>query len=263
MPMEPRMSSRPALTSRLGRLGWLALVLLVSPRQALAYRPFDSTDASVADPGTCEIEVNPLTFAHAGHDDLLTVPGLVVNLGLLPRWELVVEGSHVLLLDSTAGADGSRLLDTGLNVKGLLRSGSLQGRDGPSVAVELGALLPEIGGESGAGASATLAVSHRWPALTVHANGEVSITRSHDLGLAGGLILEGPQTWRARPVAEARVEWEKRGELSASGLLGAVWRVTSSLSVDVGFVVGGAERVDLFETRAGLTWVLPLWGEPS
>jgi hypothetical protein len=56
---------------------------------AAAYRPFDGTDAAVADLGEVEIEFQPLGAAHAGG----TTKGLtdaIFNYGFADRWELVL-----------------------------------------------------------------------------------------------------------------------------------------------------------------------------
>ena len=56
---------------------------------ASAYRPFDGTDAAVADLGEVEIEFQPLGAADAGG----TTKGLtdaIFNYGFADRWELVL-----------------------------------------------------------------------------------------------------------------------------------------------------------------------------
>jgi hypothetical protein len=59
-------------------LGW--------PVPAAAYRPFDGTDAAVADLGEVEIEFQPLGAIHAGTTKGLT--DAIVNYGFADRWEL-------------------------------------------------------------------------------------------------------------------------------------------------------------------------------
>src|SRR5690348_9730960 len=57
---------------------------------AAAYRPFDGTDAAVADLGEMEIELQPLGAAHAGG----VTRGLsdtIINYGFADRWELVLQ----------------------------------------------------------------------------------------------------------------------------------------------------------------------------
>ena len=45
-------------------VGLLMAGLLVWPLNAFAYRPFDSTDAAVADQGMFEVELSPLSYRH-------------------------------------------------------------------------------------------------------------------------------------------------------------------------------------------------------
>src|SRR5437899_281932 len=82
---------------------------------------------------------------------------------------------------------------------------------------------------------------------------ELALTRSHDLGWFGGAIVEGPESWTVRPVAEAFVERTGDGT-TASALLGAIFRAGEELSFDAALRLadmGGAREV---EARLGLTF---------
>src|SRR5580704_7488075 len=73
----------------------LALVLLsaaVAPTPALAYRPFDGTDAAVAPPGEMEVELQPAGAQHEQGTRTLIGPWAVLNFGLSDEWEAVFEG---------------------------------------------------------------------------------------------------------------------------------------------------------------------------
>src|SRR5215467_1601075 len=236
----------------------VALLLLVMAPGALAYRPFDSTDASVAEAGKLELELGPLGYLVEGHEHFLVIPALIANLGLSRRWELVLEGRHVLLVTDGQGEPRSRLVDTGLFVKGVLREGTLQDGVGPSVAVEAGVLLPTVNGESGAGASVAAIVSQRWSSMTVHVNGAAARTRAGRLDLFAGVILEGPYRWAVRPVAEIFVEREFDTSFAVSGLVGAIWRTREDLSLDIGICAARANGEFAGEFRAGLTWAFGL-----
>jgi hypothetical protein len=226
----------------------------VWPLAASAYRPFDGTDAAVAAKGEMEIEVGPLGYVAEGSDRTLVAPSLVLNLGVSDGWEVVLEGSNLLKLGSTAGESRMRLEDTGLFLKGLLLEGSLQGKTGLSVATEFGALLPTVRGAPGAGAKWALVVSQRWPDLTVHLNGAAAWTRAHEPAGSGGLIFEGHDEWAVRPVAELLVEGERGSPASISGLLGTIWRASDALSLDAGVRMARARGVNTTEVRFGLTW---------
>ena len=78
--------------SWLAIVGWVAL----APRAALAYRPFDGTDADVAERGEFELELGPLGYFRLGGTNFLIVPGAVLNYGILPRTELVLQGFNYL-----------------------------------------------------------------------------------------------------------------------------------------------------------------------
>jgi len=238
---------------RTGPLLAIALACLAWPRPAPAYRPFDGTDAAVAERGEVEIELGPVGFVREGPARAIVAPALVLNWGFADRFELVLEGRHLVRVGGAPGPR-SRLQDTALSVKCVLREGSLQERTGPSVATEISALLPTVGGEPGAGALLTVIASHRWPALTVHLNGAAAWTRAHRLGLLGGVILEVHDAWAVRPVAELLVEGAGGQPTAVSGLVGAIWRVREGLALDVGFRLARAGGADTVEVRAGLTW---------
>src|SRR6516225_9038793 len=57
---------------------------------AAAYRPFDGTDAAVADLGEMEIELQPLGAAHAG-GATRGLTDAIFNYGFADRWELVLQ----------------------------------------------------------------------------------------------------------------------------------------------------------------------------
>lgn len=111
------------------------------PLAASAYRPFDSTDAAVAARGELEIELGPLGYEAQRQDKSLVAPSVVLNWGITEGWKAVLEGSHLVRLGSLNGEPRLRVEDTALSLKGVLREGSLQQKNGPSVATELSALL--------------------------------------------------------------------------------------------------------------------------
>jgi hypothetical protein len=225
------------------------------PLAARAYRPFNSTDAAVAEKGEMEIEFGPLGFVKDGPDRSLVTPSVIFNWGFAHGWELVLEGRHFVQLGEKITTPRFRVEDSGLSLKRVLREGSLQEKTGPSVATEVGALLPTINGDdSGMGAEGALIVSQRWPDLTVHLNAAVAWTRAHRPGFFGGTIFEVHDAWAVRPVAEVFVEAERDVPTAVSGLVGAIWRVRDGLSFDAGLRLARAAGVNTTEIRAGLTW---------
>ena len=231
----------------------LALLALL-PAPAFAYRPFDATDAAVADKGELEVELGPLGYLRPPGANALVVPNLVLNWGFSEGWELVLQGEGLVPLARKPGEPAYAIDDTYLLFKAILRKGCLQGREGLSVATEFGALLPTVNAQPGAGAEVTFIVSQRWPAVTLHLNGEVAYTRAHVLGLFGGLIVEGPDAWEVRPVAELYLEGERFAPVVASGLAGAIWRAKDTLSFDAALRVARVGAGSVYEVRLGFTW---------
>lgn len=224
------------------------------PVAARAYRPFDSTDAAVAARSELEIELGPLGYVVQGGDKALVAPSLILNWGFAERWEAVLEGRHFVELGNDLREPRVRVQDTALSLKWVLREGSLQEKMGPSVATELGALLPTVHGDSGFGAEWALIVSQRWRDLTVHVNGAGEWTRAHAPGVFAGVIVEGHDAWAVRPVAEVFVEHERDLPTTVSGLLGTIWRASGGLSFDAAVRRARAGDVNTTELRLGLTW---------
>lgn len=225
--------------------------------EALAYRPFDSTDADVAKPLELELEVGPLDYLVVGAASWLA-PNLVVNLGVIPGLEIVLQGQQFIRLGPTGALSRVSLQATALEAKAMLREGSLQDGVGPSVAVEGGVLLPTVNSEPGVGGLVTVIVSQRFTATTLSLDGTVQLTRAGNVEVDGGLILEGPYSWIVRPVAEVLVGHELNASTTCTGLVGAIWRLDENLALDMGLRLGRAEGQTLGELRAGLTWTIPL-----
>ncbi len=241
-----------------GRLAWAALAgvaVAVWAAPAWAYRPFDGTDAAVADPGEMEIELQPAGVQRDGSQKTLIAPATVLNFGLPQQWEAVLEGE----LQTPLSPSGVTSLSAGgAFLKHVLREGSLQDKGGPSIATEFGLLLPDSTGNSGLGASIAGIVSQRWDWGTVHFNAATALTREHNADLFLDAIVEGPNKWKVRPVAEVFYENEIGISHTVSALVGAIWQVRDNLSFDIGFrhALTGGRPVD--EIRAGLTFGFPL-----
>lgn len=234
------------------------VLLMMWPRLALAYRPFNSTDAAIAARGALEIECGPVGYVVDADGRFLVMPSLILNVGVSQHWELVVEGRQFVRLQSGLPERRDTVRDTALSMKGILRSGSLQDDRGPSVGLEMSLLLPGIGTDPGMGASVVGIVSQRWSALTVHANGALIVTHEHTLGGSASGIVEGPSRWAIRPVAEVVVE--QQGGQTVSGLVGAIWQLRDQLSLDAGWRVARTAGTTAREFRAGFTWAFPLAG---
>src|SRR5690349_22840896 len=125
-------------------LAGIVIAAWVSP--ASAYRPFDGTDAAVADPGEMEVELQPAGVQRDGSQKTLVAPATVLNFGLPQQWEAVLEGELQTPLSPSGPASFSA---GGAFLKHVLREGSLQDKSGPSIATEFGLLLPDSTGDSG------------------------------------------------------------------------------------------------------------------
>jgi hypothetical protein len=232
----------------------LAGTLALTSGAALAYRPFDSTDAAVADDGEFELELGPIGSLREGASRSRVAPAAVANFGISEDREIVLQGQRQTLLDADASGPRTSVVDTGLFIKQVLRRGALQDEPGPSVATEYGFLLPTFHGESGTGFSTAGILSQRSDLGTVHLNSVLSLTRSHRADLLLGAILEGPYTWAVRPVAEVFVEQQVGGGRTRSNLFGAIWRIRDGLSFDLGVRQAHVGSEGVHEVRLGLTW---------
>jgi hypothetical protein len=239
----------------LSLLGIAAALGCAAP--ALAYRPFDGTDAAVAAPGEVEIELGPAGLLRQGSERTLVAPALILNLGLIERWEAVLQGQGQTALPPAATR--ASLVGNGAFLKGVLREGVLQDKAGPSVATEFGLLLPGINDEPGLGGSIAGIVSQRVAGLTAHLNVQAGVSRQRRADLFLSTILEGPADWPVRPVAEIAYEREFGGEETLSGLIGAIWQPREGLAFDIGLREGRVNDRSLTEFRLGLTFSFAAW----
>src|SRR5262249_46378705 len=240
----------------------VVVALLLAAPAVHAYRPFDGTDAAVAERGALEIELGPAGLLWNGSDELLVMPALILNFGFADRWELVLEGKQHLLLGSLPPETSrTRIVDTALNVKTVAREGVLQDKSGPSVAIELGMLLPTLNDEPGVGAQGTAIVSYRLGPVTTHFNAGLAVSRAKQVDVVGSVIVEGPWTWPVRPVSEVLAGLEGGSETIITGLVGFIWPASDRLAFDGGFRFGRAAGQSLYEVRLGLTFSFRLQGE--
>jgi hypothetical protein len=229
----------------------------VSASLAFAYRPFDGTDAAVADFKQVEIEFQPMGWQRDASQRTLIAPGVRFNYGFAERWELVVEGE----LDTPLSPGGvSSLAANGVFLKYVVRPGVLQEKTGLSIATEFGPLLPGINADRGTGFSWAGIVSQRWDWGTIHLNAEANLTRDQHGEAFLSAILEGPAKWTVRPVAEVFYDKVWTQSESYSGLVGAIWQVRDNLAFDAAFRYGVVNRQPVSEIRAGLTFAFEVDG---
>ena len=238
--------------------GALGALLLLWPLTASAYRPFDGTDADVAELHELELEIGPAGYYRQG-SALDLVSGGVINFGFAPGFELVLQGFAYVPNDASSPAL-NKFTDTGAFVKHVWRDGCLQGEGGPSFATETGPLLPTVNDASGFGAYVGGILSTCvGESLIIHWNAEVQILRAtYDLDLFGGAILElSPSKYVVRPVAEVFVEHDFGGVQTYSGLVGMIWRVREKLSLDVAVREALIAEQKVSEVRMGFSLAIP------
>jgi hypothetical protein len=227
---------------------------------ALAYRPFDGTDAAVAGLNEIEVELEPVGWLRVGPQSNLVAPDLVFNYGFAEGWEVVLQTETLIPI---APGGQPNIVANGAFLKWVVRPGVLQGQSGPSIATEFGPLLPGVNAEPGVGFSWAGIVSQRWDWGTAHFNVETNLTRDHNAELFLDVILEGPWTWKVRPVFETFYDkvWTQ-GE-SRSLLVGAIWQVDKDLSVDAAFRYAIENGHTVNEIRAGLTFAFKEEGDKT
>jgi hypothetical protein len=257
---DPVKSARTILALIAGGL------VLSATSRAEAYRPFDGTDADVAETGIFELELGPAHYYRQGSQNFLITPSLVLNFGLFEGTELVIDAQEFVALGKLQQrVPRIALLGDDVLMKHIFREGTLQGKTGVSIAAEGGLLTPEINGDEHFGGSLDVITSYRWSWGTFHWNEWFELTRDDHADLFTGVILEGPHDWAVRPVAELFYDHDFVVDSKSSLLLGAIWTVRDSLALDIG--VRGARNGDenAAEVRLGLTWAIPMGrrsGEP-
>ncbi|WP_298252125.1 hypothetical protein [Bradyrhizobium sp.] len=228
----------------------IVLAIAIGLRPAAAYRPFDGTDASVADLNEAEIELQPYGYQRTGSQSAAVAPFVVYNYGFADRWEAIFQTE---MLSPIMGGGEPSIQDAGAFLKYVVKPGVLQGQSGISIATEFGPLLPGINADPGVGFSWVGIVSQRWDWGTAHFNVETNLTRDHQAEAFLDVILEGPHDWKVRPVLETYYDKVWTESESRSLLLGAIWQVDKDLALDGAYRYGVVNGHAVNEIRAGIT----------
>jgi len=230
-------------------LSLLMALLAIIPSTALAYRPFDSTDPAVAEPGDFEVEVSPVSFRHENGSQTWIAPQLRLNYGFAENWEVVLEGQGEFPQRSRGV-----LIENALSLKYVMREGTLQDKPGPSIATEIGLLLPGINEERGFGGSLAGIIGQKWDWGALHFNIAGSLTREKRGELFLGTIVEGPDRWAVRPVAEFVYAREMGLTEEVAILGGFIWQIKDKLAFDFAVRQASVNSRPQTEVRAGLTF---------
>jgi hypothetical protein len=226
---------------------------IISPGRCWAYRPFISTDAAVADPKEVEIELGYFTLERDKDENAFVIPRLVFNYGLFRNWEAVAEFAI------RRGPDADiNVIDPAVSLKGVVKEGVLQDKEGFGIAVEASLLLPSTeAGERKFGFEAIGILSDKLGPFTFHINGGLGVERSTaDLVGIWGVIGELPVATGVRLVGEVNGAKPRREDLQTSGLLGAIWQPWPSKNVwlDTGVRRGFTGNVPDWEFTFGITF---------
>jgi hypothetical protein len=250
------------LPPRFARIVVAGVVVAAVSSSAFAYRPFDGTDAAVAKLGDVEIEYAPLDLLRDHSLSTIIAPFTIVNFGIAENWEAVFSGQADY--PQAPSTDPYAITGVSAFLKYVVRPGVLQDKSGPSVAVEFGPLLPGFRADQSYGADLAVIVSQRWDWGTINWNAQTQYTRDHHADAFLSAIIEGPDKWKVRPVAEFYYEEEIGVARTMSALVGAIWQVNEELSFDFAvrhavvseIGIPGLRPVE--EIRAGFTVGFPM-----
>jgi hypothetical protein len=268
-PSDDRSSSLPrssgiSVRAPLG-LAVVCAVLLTAP-SAWGYRPFVSTDAAIANPGDLEVELGYFQYARTGGQDVFqfgrapnvfSTPTAVLNYGLTESLELV--GQFTVERELT---EGWALVDNGLFVKAVLKEGVLQDRAGPSIALEVGPLLPASAAPTGGVGFESIGILSLGlgPVLYhFNAGGGIDQVTAQPFGI-WGTIAELLLTPAYRLVGEIAGEDISRERPQHSALLGVIWRPFPEREIwlDAGVRRGLTRAVPDWQATLGISFAFPL-----
>jgi hypothetical protein len=154
-----------------------------------------------------EIELGYFNLERTRRENTITTPSAVLNYGFAKNWEAVGEFR-------VQASPDFEITDPGLSVKGVLKEGVLQDKQGVSVAVEAGLLLPSTFPHvHGVGFEAIGIVSGKLTPVTVHINGGGGLDRDDRHAFAvWGVIGELPVHPRLRLVARSTARARKASD---------------------------------------------------
>ena len=202
-----------------------------------------------------QIELGYFTLERTGQDNTITTPAVVLGYGFTKNWEVIAE----FRLQASPELE---ITDPALSLKGVLKEGVLQEKEGVSVAIEAGLLLPStVSDEHGLGIQAIGAVSGKVAPVTLHVNGGGGLDRDNRGFVIWGVIGELPVHPKLRLVAEVNGEGTQGRQPNNSGLVGVLWQPTSrSLVLDAGVRRGFGGAAPDWQFTLGLTFAFPLPG---
>ncbi|MBI4971702.1 MAG: hypothetical protein HZB37_09590 [Planctomycetes bacterium] len=227
--------------------------LLTYQYTAFAYRPFVSTDASVAEKGKADIELGMFDISSQDDNKEIKVPSLRLNYGFIKNWEFVYESD--LQIYASQEARNVELIEPAAFFQGIIREGILQKAAGPSFSIEFGTLLPStVKNERSAGLEGIAIVSLEFWKFLFHVNLGMEFDRKDfDPGIIWGTIMEYPFEGKFRLVAEINGSGVENQKSENSGLIGFIWNL-GAYDLDFGARKGFSRAADDWELTTGITF---------
>jgi hypothetical protein len=174
----------------------------------------------VADLKEMEIELGYFNLEHAEEENTFILPQLVLNYGVARNLEIVGEFE----VEKPPDRD-IELIGPALSLKVILKKGTLQEKNGVSIAIETSLLLPStVQDERRFGFEAVGIFSKKLSPFTFHINIGGGVDRAETNPFAiWGVIAELPINSRFRLVGEVNGESVREEAADSSGLLGLIW----------------------------------------
>ena len=167
---------------------------------ASAYRPFDGTDAHVAEAHLFELEMSPVSYARMGSERFLVAPQVTLNYGTGSGFEFVLDGQSTMLMHPDPHGVSPRIEEAAFSLKRVLRQGVLQEKKGPSIATEGSVLFPSRGqSHAGLGIGVILSQPLSSARTMLHFNAELARTPEQLTERFVSAILEGPERHISSP----------------------------------------------------------------
>jgi len=149
-------------------------------------------------------------------------------------------------------------MDAGAFLKYVLRPGALQEQNGTKHCDRVWRPFPDTTGRSKFRRKLGGHRSQRWDWGTSTSMCKPSSIGEQRADLFVSTIVEGPHTWKVRPVAEIAYEDDVGSAQSFSGLIGLIWQVKDNLAFDVAAREASINGRPVNELRAGLTFAFSL-----
>jgi hypothetical protein len=133
---------------------------------------------------------------------------MLLYAGVAPRLDVIVSGRGYLLLDDIPDYPRYHSREAAVTLRWLVREGSYQEGEGPSLALQAGLLLPNLHGGETAGGALGLLATHSGEGGTLYANVVAARTPWRSWELFVPIAFEGPPDWSVRPTLETWLDWD-------------------------------------------------------